>query len=107
MPKKEDEKTVLEKKITKLGKDFYENFYYDLITEEHGVDQISKFETVGIKANLVTLEKYKKENEEKMARFKKNKCNTENTKVIIYPMKPYGKKDYRIKVKLDCKLDKK
>ena len=44
--------------------------------------------------------KYKKE----IATFKskKKKCDKKNTRVIIYPQKPYGKTDYKVKIELDC-----
>ena len=29
-------------------------------------------------------------------------CNTTSTRAIIYPKSPYGRKDYTIKVELDC-----
>lgn len=99
-------KNSLENKLKDLGKDFYENFYYDLVVKEHGVDQISKYSNIGIKVSLNTLGKFKKENEEKMNDFVNSKtkesCNKDETKVVIYPTDPYGKTDYKLEVILDC-----
>ena len=103
-------KVELETELKELGKDFYENFYYDLVVKDHGVDQISKFKDVGIKVDLSNLERYKSENVEKVKLFVNPKtneeCNKNNSKVIIYPEDPYGKTNYRIDIELDCGFEK-
>ena len=42
-------------------------------------------------------------------KFKNNgkACNNKTTRAIIYPKSPYGKKDYKVEVELDCGFDKK
>ena len=105
-PEEKNNEEELKKELTKLGKDFYENFYYDLVVDSNGIDQISKFSTVGIKANLNALEKYNSDNKKIIKKFvnsdTEKKCNKDNTKVIIYPKSPYKKGDYKIEIQLDC-----
>lgn len=86
-----------------MGRDYYENFYYKtnpggkIDTKEF----IAKFSSVGIKVNLDTLGRVNDDNKDIISKFKG--CDSEVTRAIIYPQKPYGKKDYRISVELDCK----
>ncbi len=104
-----DNKKGLEKSLRKMGEDFYENLYYDQIksTSKKKTSLLSKFTEVGIKIDLENLERYENGKFSKeIKKFKNNKtgnmCNKVNTKVIIYPKAPYGKKDYKIVTELDC-----
>lgn len=100
----------LKKELTKIGKDFYENFYYDEIgsTEKERKEFVKQFEEIGIKVSLNTLSKYK--GEDKMNEVlnifinpkTKKPCNINDTKVIIYPEKPYNKTSYNIKSEISC-----
>jgi len=103
----------LERSLRDMGKDFYENYYYDQTgeTEKEKEAFLAKFKTVGIKVNLDNLSRYKnEENAEKIKAFvnkdTKKECNKETTRVIIYPQEKYGKTDYDLKVELDCGFDK-
>lgn len=104
-------KSKMETELKEMGKDFYENFYYDLVVKDHGKDQISKFKDVGIKVDLDNLERYKSENSDKVKDFVNPKtnesCNKNETKVIIYPEDPYEKTNYRLEVKLSCGFEEK
>ena len=99
-------KKTYEKNITSMAKDFYENFYYDLVTKDLGKEQIERFETNGIDVTLSTLEKRNLKNKELVQKFKRinsdESCNKDNTKVMIYPKSPYDKQNYELKVILDC-----
>lgn len=96
--------------LTKMGEEFYTDFYYTEISKNKSTTEVSafleKFSEVGIKVNLDNLSRYNDgQNKEEIAKFKNKDdkaCNTTNTKAIIYPKKPYGKNDYTIKVELDC-----
>ena len=96
----------LEIELKEMGKDFYENFYYDLVVKDHGKDQISKFKDVGIKVDLNNLGRYKSENDERVKKFvnpKNNEeCSKEDTKVVIYPEDPFEKNNYRMETILSC-----
>ena len=92
-----------------MGKDFYENFYYEQVgsTNEERANFLSKYESIGIKINLDNLSRYdNNKNADKLNEFvnkKTNKsCDKVNTKVTIYPKKPYNKTSYKIETQLDC-----
>ena len=102
-------KAKLETELKEMGKGFYEDFYYDLVVNSNGVENIKKFESTGIKVDLDNLSRQNDANKEKVKDFvndKNEECNKANTKVIIYPKDPYGKTDYKLEVQLDCGFDK-
>ncbi len=110
---KGDNKKELEKKLTEMGRDFYENFYYDQIggSADERTTLLSRFTTVGIKIDLDNLGRYNNgEYKDKISEFTnkktKEKCSKTNTKVIVYPKSPYGKTDYKIETELDCGFEK-
>jgi len=110
---KGDNKKDLEKSLTEMGRDFYENFYYDQIgsSADERTSLLSNFTTVGIKVDLDSLGRYKNgEYKEEISKFvnkkTKDKCNKTNTKVILYPKSPYGKTDYTVETELDCGFEK-
>lgn len=99
----------LEKSLTEMGREFYENFYYGQIgsSADERTSLLSKFTTVGIKVDLDNLGRYNNgEFKDKISEFvnkkTKEKCSKTNTKVIVYPKSPYGKTDYTIETELDC-----
>ncbi len=111
---KNNNKKVLETSLTEMGKNFYENFYYEQIgsSSDERSSLLSKFSTIGIKIDLDNLGRYNNgEFKDEISKFQnsktKEKCNKTNTKVTIYPKSPYGKTDYTIKTKLDCGFDEK
>lgn len=100
--------------IEKMGRDYYENYYYEQsgnnINEKK--DFLSRFSTIGIKIDLENLGRYNDQiNKEKIAELvnpdTKEACNATNTKVIIKPKEGYQKTDYDIEVILDCGFEKK
>ena len=108
-----DNKKELEKSLTEMGSDFYENFYYDQIggSADERTSLLSKFTTVGIKIDLDNLGRYNNgEYKEKLSEFvnkkTKEKCSKTNTRVVVYPKSPYGKTDYKLEVELDCGFEK-
>lgn len=100
--------------LTKMGEEFYTEFYYSEISkgksDKEVTDFLSKFQDIGIKVNLDNLLRYNDgKNEDEISNFKNDdgkECNKTNTRAVIYPKSPYGKKDYTIKVELDCGFDK-
>lgn len=103
----------LNRSLTKMGEEFYTEFYYTEISKNKSDKEVSeflsKFQDIGIKVNLDNLSRYNDgANEDEIANFKNEKgtaCNTTNTRAVIYPKSPYGKKDYTVKVELDCGFD--
>ncbi len=108
------EEQKLEEKLQELGKGFYEDFYYKQVAsdEEARTEFLKKYKDLGIKVNLDTLSRYKKEADsakvlEPFVNSKtKEECDKINTMVIVYPKEPYGQKDYRVDVKLVCGFEK-
>ena len=107
--KGKNQEEVLKDYLHDMGIEFYENLYYKQVgkTDEERKEFLNKFTEIGIKINLDSLSRYNVEsNQEKINAFKNPKtndaCNKENSKVIIYPQEPYGQKDYRVEIQLDC-----
>ena len=98
--------------LEKLGKSFYEDFYYpsQAKSQKDVKDFVKRFEKTGIKVNLANISKFSKVDKklvDSMINKKtKKKCDTEKSVVTIYPKKPYGKTDYKIEVTLDCGFEK-
>ena len=110
--KKGGQEASLSKSLESMGKDFYENFYYTQVgsTDEERANFLSKYETIGIKINLDNLSRYdNNKNSDKINKFANNKtnkaCDRTNTRVIVYPQKPYNKTSYKIETQLDCGFD--
>lgn len=98
----------LKKNFKNLGADFYSNYYYERISKDKNSKDLEvflkDFENIGIKVSFANLEKYSsKGNEKIIKKLKDAKCDESNSIVTIYPKKPYGKNDYKLDVKLDCK----
>lgn len=102
--KNNDEK--LSATLEEMGRDWYENFYYDGFEEKKRADILSRFKDIGIKVDIDNLSRYNTEvNAEKLKDFKMDEedgCDKTKTKVIIKPQDPYGKTDYTIETKLVC-----
>lgn len=98
--------------LTKLGKQFYEEFYYPSQGKSQSdvKEFVKKFEKTGIKINLENIAKISKADKslvDSMVNKKtKEKCDAKNTTVTIYPEKPYGKSNYKIEVNLECGFKK-
>ena len=104
----------LNKSLTKMGEDFYTEYYYPEISKDKSSAEVTaileKFKDIGIKIDLDNLSRYNDgANKDEIAKFKNNgkACNQKTTRAIIYPKSPYGKKDYKVEVELDCGFAKK
>src|SRR5574344_1442722 len=91
--------------LEQMGKDFYENFYYDQIGDDSTrATFLSKFTTIGIKVNLDNLSRISDDNASLAEKFVNSStgeaCDKDDTKVYIYPTEPYGKTNYTITVEL-------
>lgn len=113
---KVSEEEMLTKELEKIGRDYYENYYYVSAANSEELkdkkEYLQNFSSVGLKINLDNLQRYnntlKDKNKTEFKNTEKNKkCSTEKSMVTIYPTDPYGKKDYKISVYLDCGFDKK
>ena len=98
--------------LTKLGRQFYEEFYYP--SQEKSQEDVKafvkKFEKTGIKINLENIAKISKVDQDLvngMINSKtKKECDKKESTVTIYPEKPYGKSNYKIEVNLECGFKK-
>ena len=103
-----DNKAELTANLEKLGKAFYEDFYYvrNEEAQENMVEFIKGFEKTGISVDLENISKVAtvdKELVDSMVNSKtKKKCDVKETRVTFFPKAPYGKTDYEMKVELSC-----
>ena len=110
---KKDNKKELTTNLEKLGKSFYEDFYYvrNEESQEDIVEFIKQFEETGISVDLENISKVStvdKKLIDSMINSKTDKkCDVKESKVTFFPKAPYGKTDYDIKVELSCGFDEK
>jgi len=103
----------LTKRLEELGVSFYEEFYYKQVgtSDEKRAEFLKKYSSIGIKVDLNNLARYNGDSETVLKEFINNKtdkeCDKNNSRVIIYPQEPYGKKSYKIEVELDCGFEEK
>lgn len=101
-------KRELEKELESLGRDFYENEYYPLLSDnaEERANFLKSTEKSGIKISLQDIKNYNTSKGKNITNFvnsaTKEVCNTEKTRVIITPKAKYSKTSYEIKVELSC-----
>jgi hypothetical protein len=100
---------IITNKVKKMAYEYYSEYYYDSLKEGRKKEDfekiMAKFSGIGFKIsldNIVNIKNGKYNEEVESLGSKKKKCDKLNTRAIIYPEKPYGKKDYRIEVELDC-----
>lgn len=97
-------KSKAEDKLSKLADKFYEH-YYDTKKEELNEEELKKFlsgySKDGLIINLENLQLFLDSyNIEDYSVF--DRCDKSGTKVIILPVDPYGKKDYKKSFTLNC-----
>lgn len=97
----------IERKLIKMTKTFYEEYYYDALVEEKGskdnaIVYLSKYADKGLKISFGSLKEYFDTEKGNMNYTELMDCNENDTRAIIYPKSPYGKTDYSIKIKLAC-----
>lgn len=105
------EKERLTNYLEKQAKDFYQNEYYQQVSEL--TDDMSvflaNFEKEGINMSINVLIENDAISDEEAKQNMKNKdtntkCDYDNTKAVIYPKSPYKKNSYDIRIQLDCGL---
>lgn len=102
----------LKANLEELGRAFYEELYYPNTKngdEEERAKFLAGFEQIGLKFNIDNLARYEYKSEdlqEKLNSFTNDKtneeCDKKESKLIVYPTSPYGIKDYRVEVVLEC-----
>ena len=103
---KKDELTLY---LEDMGKEFYEEFYYEQLgsTLKEKEKFLSQYKDIGIKISLSTLSKYRGNKFKNMIdkfinKDTKEQCNINTTKVIIYPKAPYEKDSYKMVTEIEC-----
>ncbi len=95
--------------MKELATTFYEEHYYNIITNTFTSDYLELYKDNGLEVDLDTLANTTFESKEKAKKLvnikTKESCDRSNTKVIIKTKEPYGIKDYSIEIKLDCGFD--
>ena len=113
---KASQEKKLNKYLKELGNAYYEK-YYSLFDDEAARSEfLARYSTLGIKVDLENLARTVSDTkdfpskDEILKKFVNNKtkeaCNSAKTKITIYPQKPFGNKDYKIEVNLDCGFKK-
>lgn len=99
----------IKNRIIGIGKDFYENTYYQTIVDYNNANDVNLFEErieTGFRFSFAVLSRSSDEYEEIIAEFHNDEtmepCDLDSSIVVIYPISPYGKKDYSIGVDLVC-----
>ena len=101
---------VFEREVAKMAADYYENYYYARIEKqlpENEVKNQLQLQTEnGIRPitlrQLILLNGGKNLDFRKKVEKRKYKCDEETSGVVLTPKKPFGKKDYDIKISLVC-----
>lgn len=107
----EDDK-VLERELTKIARDYYENYYYDKKMQQFKVGEggadaaavLSEYTEVGIPEVLLRQLLLFDNSRWKDARelFETMGCDTNKTGVRFFPTEPYGVKDYTMTINYAC-----
>lgn len=107
---KETKEEKIKKELEKIGKDFYENFYYDSFLESNST--VAKYQDIGIKfdldniSRLLSIKGKKADNIQELIEGTNGiLCSSKETMVIFYPKEPFGKSDYTILVELSCTIE--
>ncbi len=99
---KKSSPTTISQNLETVGQDFYENYYYSDMDDEQKT-LLAEFKDQGIVVNITNLETITSLNENLKNNLIKKECDFDETKIVIYPEEPYGKKDYNLKIELSCK----
>lgn len=99
---KKSSPTTISQNLETVGQDFYENYYYSDMDDEQKT-LLAEFKDQGIVINITNLETITSLNENLKNNLIKKECDFDETKIVIYPEEPYGKKDYNLKIELSCK----
>ena len=94
--------------LIELGRDWYENSYYDGFSESSRAEILARYKDSGFMINLENLSLHNSEaTAEKLKIFKIDEeggCDKEETKILIKPKEPYGKTDYHTQFYYSCEF---
>lgn len=109
---KEDKKQItLNEQMNLLSISWYEKNYYPSVIERDDLGEtfLAKYKDIGLKVDLENLYRTELDDSEESnaikTRFEEKKCDIKNSRAIIYPQEPYGEKDYKIDIELNCEIN--
>lgn len=94
----------LKNKIKDAGEEYYET-YYESFTPDGSTLFLEQIKDDGMEINLKDLVLNVYDGKDPGYFFNKNTnkmCDYDDTYVTIYPVSPYGKNNYKIKINLEC-----
>ncbi|MBQ6355362.1 hypothetical protein IJJ18_03045 [Candidatus Saccharibacteria bacterium] len=100
---------IVEREMTKIAKDYYENYFYENYTEKYlsQKDKLERLEKNGFPyvylRQLLHYDNGKHADSAPNFRYEGYTCDTNKTHVIFYPTVPYGRTDYRAEYHYECK----
>ena len=102
------EEEKIERKLKKMTKSFYEDYYYDLLVESKGskedaITYLKAYKDNGLKISYDSLKTYY-DQKAGMNYTELASCDENETKVVVYPKEPYGNKDYTLDYILSCDI---
>ncbi len=104
LPKKETlpkvEELDLEELLTDYGKNYYENYYYNGLTNK---EILPNYKDSGIRISLTNLEVITPISDQLKKQLENENCDYDKTYVVYYPKENYKVQDYDIKLELSCK----
>ena len=93
--------------LDKYGGIFYSHYYDSVESEAKDETKriLSEYKDTGLTISLkdlrIYLDTYKMEDYSSV-----EKCNQEQTKITVFPVDPYGKQDFNVRVILECPFSK-
>jgi len=104
--KQKKEENKLYNSMNVVVKDYYKDYYYRNILNSDS-NTAKKYNKTGITLTLRELAKYKVNDEDSILSLFKNyrtgaNCDYDKTKIVIYPIEPYGNEDIRIDATIVC-----
>ncbi len=96
-------KDKLSKQVETLGNLYYQSIFYPSMYFQNGnTDFIESLENDGYKVTLRTMFSNLDDVDKDSFKYKNTACDIDKTYVIIYPKKPFGQKDIKVKTTLSC-----
>ncbi len=106
---KEKQKDEYINEFTTMGETLYSDYYYKVLSIDKPGEELTKFlkkfDVIGLKFDLNSIQTYSKDYNQKVEEFikKYDNCKKEDVVVTIFPKSPYGNTDFNSKIQIDCK----
>lgn len=95
---------LITSELRTMTEEFYSYYYEDQNAESKAKDFVAQFKDSGLSVSLKDMKIFLEGRTGKEYNSKRlEKCDIEKTISIMYPEKPFGKKDVSFKFNLSCK----